>query len=213
MMKQTAVVLPLENGDMLTRAEFQRRYHAMPQLKKAELIDGRVYVGSPVSVFHAEPHAVMVIWAGSYAVATPGLTVSDNGSLRLEEDSEVQPDVALRSKLGRCRQTEDGYLEGPPEFVVEVASSSASYDLHDKLRLYERVGVQEYVVWRVRDGALDWFELEDGCYQRREPDRDGVHKSRRFPGLWLDVPALLGGIPARVMERLQEGIRGRSTDA
>ena len=33
---------PLENGDKLTRAEFERRYHAMPNLKKAELIEGVV---------------------------------------------------------------------------------------------------------------------------------------------------------------------------
>ncbi len=38
------VVLPLENGDKLTRAEFERRYEAMPHLKKAELIEGVVYV-------------------------------------------------------------------------------------------------------------------------------------------------------------------------
>ena len=40
--------LPLENGDRLTRAEFERRYAAMPRLKKAELIEGIVYVPSPV---------------------------------------------------------------------------------------------------------------------------------------------------------------------
>lgn len=50
----TLTLPPLENGDKLTRIEFERRYHAMPQLKKAELIEGIVYMASPlqrVSIF------------------------------------------------------------------------------------------------------------------------------------------------------------------
>ena len=45
-------VPPLENGDRLTRDEFERRYEAMPHLKKAELIEGVVYVPSPVRYRH-----------------------------------------------------------------------------------------------------------------------------------------------------------------
>jgi hypothetical protein len=45
-----AKIPPLENGDRLTRAEFERRYDAMPNLKKAELIKGIVYLGSPVRI-------------------------------------------------------------------------------------------------------------------------------------------------------------------
>ena len=37
---------PLENGDRLTVAEFERRYEAMPELKKAELINGVVHIPS-----------------------------------------------------------------------------------------------------------------------------------------------------------------------
>lgn len=54
-----SVALPrLENGDHLTRAEFERRYDAMPGLKRAELIEGVVYRPSPVRAYHAEPHGI-----------------------------------------------------------------------------------------------------------------------------------------------------------
>ena len=49
---------PLENGDRLSLAEFERRYENMPSLKKAELIKGVVLMGSPVRfVQHGRPHA------------------------------------------------------------------------------------------------------------------------------------------------------------
>lgn len=36
--------IPLENGDRLSRFEFEHRYQAMPELKKAELVEGVVYI-------------------------------------------------------------------------------------------------------------------------------------------------------------------------
>ncbi len=54
---------PLEPGDRLTRAEFERRYDAMPQLTKAELVEGLVYMPSPVRFRrHGRPHAQLVGW-------------------------------------------------------------------------------------------------------------------------------------------------------
>lgn len=56
-------VPPLENGDRLSRTEFERRYMAMPKLKKAELIEGIVYMASPLRFEpHAEPHADLMGW-------------------------------------------------------------------------------------------------------------------------------------------------------
>jgi Uma2 family endonuclease len=173
----------------------------MPDLKKAELIEGVVYMGSPVShVRHGLPHANLSSWITFYRESTPGLIPSDNASVRLDLDNEPQPDLLLcipQSAGGTSRIAADGYLEGPPELAIEVAASSASYDLHDKLHAYRRNGVQEYLVHRVDDEAIDWFVLERGAYVRQEPDRDGIVRSRVFPGLWLDVAALLrGDLPA-----------------
>lgn len=199
---------PLENGDRLTRPEFERRYEAMPHLKKAELIEGVVYVPSPVRYEqHGRPNFGLETWLGVYSAATPGVMGASNTTVRLDLDNEVQPDVLLRlEEGGRSRISPDGYVEGAPELVVEVAASSASYDLHDKLRVYRRNGVQEYVVWRVLDGCLDWFALREGSYQRLEPDEAGVLRSEVFPGLWLAGPALLAGDLAAVLATLQEGL-------
>jgi hypothetical protein len=114
----TAERLPeLHAGDRLTRAEFERRYAAMPQVKKAEL-----------------------------------------------------------------------------------------YDLHDKLRAYQRNGVCEYVVWRVWDRAIDWFVLREGRYERLPLNSSGHYQSEVFPGLWLDPAALVRGDLAHVMTVLQQGL-------
>jgi Uma2 family endonuclease len=147
-----ATVPPLESGDHLSRAEFERRYAAMPELKKAELIEGVVYVGSPVRVTHGEPHGLVMTWLGFFCAATPGVRFADNTTVRLDLDNEPQPDALLRIEPeagGRAQVDPDGYLDGPPELVVEVAASSASIDRHEKLRAYRRNGVQEYIIWQV----------------------------------------------------------------
>jgi Uma2 family endonuclease len=181
-------------GDRLTRDEFERRYSAMPDLKKAELIEGVVYMGSAVSLRHGQPHLVLAHWLGIYKESTPGLVAGDNSTVRLDQDNEPQPDLLLcipAAAGGTSRITTDSYLEGPPELAIEIAASSVSYDLHQKLGAYRRNGVQEYLVHRVDDGEVDWFVLERGAYVRQQSDSEGLLKSRVFPGLWLDVPALL----------------------
>ncbi len=203
-----AMLPPLENGDRLTRAEFERRYEAMPHLKKAEIIEGVVYVGSPVQYTqHGRQDWAFGGFLLVYAIATPGTSGADNTTVRLDLDNEPQPDTFLRIEQGgRSTISEDGYVERAPELVVEVAASSASYDLHDKLRAYRRNGVQEYVVWRVLDGGLDWLALREGRYERLEPDAAGVLRSEVFPGLWFNIPSLLKGELAAVLATLQEGL-------
>jgi Uma2 family endonuclease len=185
----------LQNGDRLTRDEFERRYAAMPHVKKAELIDGVVYVGSPVRHgHHGRPDHLLQAWLGYYEMVTPGLDASSNATVRLDLVSEPQPDLLLRLPEhagGRSRRTADDYLEGPPELAIEVAANSASYDLHQKLHAYLRNGVREYLVYRTEDRAVDWFVLEGSQYIRQQPDARGCLASRLFPGLVLDVPALL----------------------
>lgn len=203
------IIPPLESGDRLTRAEFERRYEAMPHLKKAELVEGKVVVASPVSALHSEPHSDVMGWLWVYAAATPQVEVHDNASLRLDPDNEVQPDALLALKPeygGTMRRSDDGYLEGAPDLVVEVAVSSASHDLYDKLHVYRRNGVQEYVVWQVLDGRLSWWRLEAGQYVSLVADEDGIVRSQRFPGLWLAGEALLTGDKATVFRAIQAGV-------
>ncbi len=204
------VVPALENGDRLTRAEFERRYEAMPHLKKAELIEGVVYVPSPVRVDrHGSQTADVLAWLGQYRALTPGVQTGDNSTVRLDLDNEPQPDALLRilpEHGGQSRTSDDGYVEGAPELLVEVASSSASYDLHAKLHVYRRNGVREYLVWRVLDEAIDWFVLREGQFEPLEPGPDGILRSEVFPGLWLDPRALLGNDLKTVLQVLQQGV-------
>ncbi|MBD2297700.1 Uma2 family endonuclease [Nostoc sp. FACHB-190] len=199
---------PLENGDRLTRTEFERRYHAMPHLKKAELIEGVVYVASPVRAkTHGKPHSRIMTWLGTYETATPGVETLDNTTVLLDADNEPQPDALLRIEQGgQSRITEDDYVEGAPELIVEIAASSASYDLHEKLKVYRRNQVQEYLVWRVYDRQFDWFRLNQGEYLQLAPNSYDVICSHVFPGLWLAKSALLSGDLAQVLATLQQGL-------
>jgi Uma2 family endonuclease len=203
-------VPPLKNGDRLTRAEFERRYAAMPEVKKAELIEGEVHVASPVRVeHHGRPHARLMAWLGAYWLATPGVDLLDNPTVRLDLNNEPQPDALLwlpAQAGGRARVTDDDYLEGAPDFVAEVAASSVSVDLGKKLKAYQRNGVQEYLVWRVDDRQIDWFGWVDGAYVPLVPDARGILESRLFPGLRLAVPALLADDRATLLAELQVGL-------
>jgi Uma2 family endonuclease len=121
-------------------------------------------------------------------------------TVRLDLDNEPQPDVVLaRRHIPRPPQ-QGQYFEGVPELVVEIAASSASYDLHDKLNAYRRTGVQEYIVWRVYEEAIDWFALREGEYKPLAADAAGVVASEVFPGLQLDVKAMLAGDIAAVLK-------------
>jgi Uma2 family endonuclease len=200
-------VPPLHAGDHLSRFEFERRYEAHPEIKIAELIDGVVYMPSPARFpEHAEPHAQMIAWLVVYSAATPGVRSGDNATVRLDLETEVQPDGLLRLEPelgGKSRLTEDHYLEGPPELVLEIAASSVSYDLHVKRRAYQRSGIEEYIAVQMYERHLDWFRLREGIYQPLQPDAAGLLCSEVFPGLCLDPAAFWAGDMARVLAVLQ----------
>ncbi|MEH1767878.1 Uma2 family endonuclease [Nostoc sp.] len=202
----------LENGDKLTRYEFERRYNATPNLKKAELIEGIVYIMPAALRFqsHGQPHGWIIGWLVAYEAATPGVALGVEPTVRLDLDNEPQPDVVLLilpEAGGQTRLSEDDYIEGAPELVVEIAASSAAIDLHGKKQAYRRNGVKEYIVWQVLDQKLTWFSLEQGEYLELVPDNEGVLQSRVFPGLWLAATELLAGNMQGVLKVLQAGLQ------
>lgn len=205
-----ATIPVLEQGDHLTWEEFERRWDAMPDLKNAELIEGVVYMSSPVRVRkHGVPHTHMLGWVFVYTAGTPEIQAADNATFHISRKNAPQPDIALWINSdcgGKAFVNASDYLEGSPELLIEIASSTVSYDLHDKKRRYERSGVKEYIVWRVLDAAIDWFVLENGKYKVAPPDADGIIESRTFAGLRLNVAAMLAGDLARVLADLQMGI-------
>jgi Uma2 family endonuclease len=200
---------PLENGARLMSREFLRRYEATPEVKKAELIEGIVYMPPPVSADHSKPDSLIQTWLGTYAATTPGVECFTNTTVLLGPRNTPQPDACLCIKPGRGGQTrfnEKRYLVGAPELIAEVAATSASLDLGDKLEAYASAGVREYVVWRTLEAGLDWFTLEDADYLAVQPDERGLIRSRVFPGLVLNVSALLAMKSATVLMVLRRGL-------
>ncbi|MDY6938786.1 MAG: Uma2 family endonuclease [Cyanobacteriota bacterium] len=207
---KSLAIPPLENGDRLTRYEFERRYDAMSHLKKAELIEGVVYMAAALRFrSHGQPHANMMTWLGVYQTATSRVALAVEPTVRLDVDNAPQPDAVLlvdEEAGGQTRVSEDDYLEGAPELVVEIAASSAAIDLHAKKQAYRRNGVREYIVWQVLDETLSWFYLEKGEYLDLPGDADGIFRSRMFPGLWLAAADLLAGNMPQVLAVLQLGL-------
>lgn len=207
----------LESGDRLTRCEFERRYAACPEIKKAELIEGVVYVSLPVRFqAHAGPHAALQGLLFLYAARTPRVEVADNATVRLDLDNEPQPDVLLlieKEAGGSTAVSEDDCLEGAPELVAELAASSASIDLHAKRNAYRRNGVQEYIVWQTQESRIDWWELVDGDYVPLPVNEAGVIESNVFPGLRLATQALLAGDLSAAVGVVEDGLRSSAHKA
>jgi Uma2 family endonuclease len=195
----------------MKQPEFHRRYEAYPEDVKFELIGGIVYMASPLRRAHGlyHPHFSGVLW--HYQLATPGVELLDNTTTILGEESEPQPDLELRVVFdhgGQSRETADDYVQGAPEFLAEISHSTRSIDMHQKRDDYERAGVLEYVVLCVEEQEVYWWHFPSG--RRIKPDRQGIARSRVFPGLWIDVPALMSRDGKRLIVVLQQGLASRA---
>ena len=183
----------------------------MPNVKKAELLEGVVHMPSPVRrTHHGLPHGLLARWLGDYVRATPESQLSIGATLRLvDENEEPQPDLVLFvvPPKGTAGIDAEGYLVGPPELVVEVSASTAAHDLDQKLRIFRRAGVSEYLVVRAQAAAVDWFVLRNDTYERLPANPQDILRSAVFPGLWLDVPALLRADHAAMCAAVQAGVR------
>jgi len=203
MTAQPGYKLPFENGDVMDREEFHRLYSQCPGLEHVELIEGVVYMPSPTKhEGHGREQLLVLLWLGDYMRAHKGeVEAAPPISVLLDDRNEPEPDAVLFRLAPGCLQ--DGYVAGAPELVVEIANTSQSRDLGPKKQAYQRTGVQDYIVWRTSDHAIDWFQLHDGVYVRSEPDAHGIIESLTFPGLRLDVPAALAMDVDRVLAALR----------
>lgn len=201
-------VPPLVAGDFLTRDEFLRRWEALPRLARAELIGGIVYMPSPVSLQHGGTENVVATWLGVYRAATPGCDAASNATWLMGEEAAPQPDTSLHilPEYGGQSGMQGPYASGAPEFLAEVCLSSAAYDLHQKLEVYQAAGVQEYLAVLMYEHEVRWHRLTRRRFKVGAAPADGVYRSAVFPGLWLDAAALLASDLARVLAVLQEGI-------
>ncbi len=199
--------LPLYSGDRMTQKEFHRRYETYPEDEKYELIGGIVYMAPSLKREHGTYHPELSLVLSLYKVGTPGVEIADNMTTILGEESEPQPDLMLRRLTeydGQSRYNKDDYLVGAPELVAEIAHSTRAIDMNRKRTDYLEAGVQEYVVLCVEEQQLFWFHFPSR--QKLKADRQGVWKSRVFPGLWLDGPALITRDSARLVATAQRGL-------
>lgn len=202
----------LEAGDKLDQKSFHARYQAMPPGTRAELIEGIVYMPSPMKTPHGKMQRRLSAWLDQYESATPGVEGGDGMTTILGDDSEPEPDCCLyilAEKGGQSRINEQDYLEGPPELIAEIASGTESIDLHAKKRDYEKRGVREYVVVALRQKKVFWFAIRDGKFVDKTNDADGILRSGVFPGLWLDPAALIRPGRDRIQTVIQQGVTSR----
>jgi hypothetical protein len=208
------LVEPLAAGDRRSREDFMRLWEAHPDIKRAELIGGTVYMPSPLSFSHGGLEFNAGCWLGVYSARTPGTAGAHNTTSFILKDSP-QPDLNLHilREYGGSSWIEKGYIAGRPELFTEICASSAAYDLHQKLDLYESAKIPEYLAVLVFEREIRWHVLVDNVYQLLPPDADKVWRSGVFPGLWLDGAALLGGDIAGVLAKLDEGLRSAEHQA
>jgi Uma2 family endonuclease len=201
-------VLQLYPGQRLTRDEFLRRWESMPDLKKAELIGGIVFMPSPVTLEHGDVDNLVGGILSAYSAATPGCRPSDNATWFMLGDAP-QPDKLLRilpEFAGNTRR-QGRYGIGAPEFLAEVSLSSADHDLHEKLDLYQAARVQEYVAVLVESREVRWHRLVNGEFTLLAASAEGVYRSQVFPGLRIHAPALLACDAVQVYATLNEGLK------
>ncbi|MFG0255799.1 MAG: Uma2 family endonuclease [Rhodopirellula sp. JB053] len=201
-----ACVPQLNSGDRLDHDEYLRRYSAASENLKAERINGKVYLMNSLrAAWHGNPHALLAGWLFVYAMKSPELVTSDNSTVLLNSDNDPQPDLCMYRVGGQTQVNDEGYLVGPPELIVEIAGSSASYDFGEKRDVYEAAGVGEYLVFETIEGRIEWWRQSDGKFVD-VPVVDGVRKSVLFPGLWLDEQALRRGDSQQLVDTLQRGM-------
>jgi hypothetical protein len=182
--KREVAIPPLHQGDHLTVQEFWRRYEATPKKLKAELIEGQVYMASPVScVEHGAPHFDLITWLGMYRSATPGVKGTDNATVRLNHGANVpQPDASMWIEGGQCRVSDDGYLEGGPDLVGEISAAAQALICTKNLKPLSAIACANtsFGAWRTKPSIGSCSKGADLCPCGRR--RTASSRARLFPG-------------------------------
>jgi Uma2 family endonuclease len=206
---QAPAISALRDGERLDQKTFHERYEATPEHVRAELIGGIVYIASPQKTPHSRGARFVTRWLDEYGEATPGTECLPGVTNILGAESEPEPDhclLVLPDFGGQTWENDRGYLAGSPELIVETSWATEARDLHQKKDDYEKAQVREYVVVALRSQKVFWFGRRGGKFAAMRPGRDGILRSRAFPGLWLDPTALLQNDRARLLAVLREGL-------
>jgi Uma2 family endonuclease len=210
-MAQPALAVPpiLREGDRLNSTEFLHRWEAMPDLKRAELINETVFfMASPVGSLHGDLHIITGCFLTLYRANTPGTSSRSDVTWVMGPRDVPQPDLTLfiRPDHGGATRVEKDRMHGVPDLIVEVTHTTSSRDLGIKLALYQTIGVPEYLTILIEKQTAIWRRFEGDCYREIKPGRDGILKSHSFPGLWLNTKALFASDEAGVLATLNQGL-------
>ncbi len=185
--------------ELLTRRRFTvEEYHRMgeagilPEDSRIELIAGDIVVREPIGTYHAGAvNRLTRLWTS--ILGDKAVVQVQNPVELAEEDTELQPDVAL------LRPRADFYATRHPVaadvlLLIEVADTSLPRDRRVKIPLYARTGIRE--VWLV-DLTSDRIEVycdptRSGYGQVRAVGRGESVVPEAFSDLTVAVADLLG---------------------
>jgi Uma2 family endonuclease len=171
-------------------------YHRMVQAgilcedDRVELIRGEILAMSPIGPRHNA--AVLRANHVLSRLVEDRALVGIQGSIRLDEYNEPQPDIYL------LRPKEDFYASGHAGardlfLIIEIADSSLDYDNDLKVRLYAETGVPEYWVADIRNNRLiAYSDLQENIYSVvRELGHGDTLSPRLLSECAIPVDALL----------------------
>lgn len=153
-----------------------------------------------------------------YRVRTVGLYACINVGVKLG-DVFVNPDFMVMIGKGHHNQCkpdfENDYFVGPPNFIMDIHNDLNSEFIQERKQLYEKSGVQEYVIVHENLEWVEWNRLEKGKlfkkkkFQEVQPDENGIIKSSSLPGLWIPINALKKRNNWAVMACIDQGLTRR----
>lgn len=173
----------------------------------AEWVDGQVIMTSPASYRHQVVVDFLLKTLGVYVEQRGlGLVISAPFQMKLSiPRSGREPDVLFitTEHLNRLKGT---YLDGPADLAVEVVSQESRLrDRGEKLAEYEMGGVREYWIIDPEQQRTDFYVLaNDGRYERRRADTQGVYRSEVVSGFWLKEEWLWQDPPPNALAVLHE---------
>lgn len=155
----------------------------------AEWVDGEVVYTSPVSVSHTQISIFLSTLLKFYVEA------HDSGDVfvapfqmklsRLRRGREPDIMFVAQENLRHLRQN---YFDGPADLAVEIISpESVQRDREDKFNEYQSAGVREYWLLDPVSQQAEFYVLQNGQYERAQPDAANIYRSTVLAGFWIDV--------------------------
>jgi Uma2 family endonuclease len=165
---------------------FEEFYALIPNGRKADLINGAIYMASPDNTQAGE----LFMWLGGLVdlyvdEKDLGRVYGLRIAFRLDDGNGPEPDIAFVRK-DRLRLLRRGYFAGAPDLAVEIVSpDSIDRDYVKKRAQYQEAGVREYWIIDPLRQKVTWLRLDaKGKYREVRPRKGGLH-SQVLPGFWL----------------------------